>query len=275
MVEVYSNSKLWLYENCPEAYKIKYIDKTFPDLPKSIHAFLGSAVHEALEHLYGELMGGKVLDLDQVIEYFARGWHDKYALDIRVPVGEKVDYFFNRGVKFLIDYYQSNLPFSKKTIDIERKIYFPIDKGVFILGYIDRIEKHKDGSYEVHDYKTNNAIKKQEEVDADRQLAFYHMGLQNLFGPDITVKLTWHFLAHNKKIHSFRTPEQLAGLKAETLALIERIRNTKEWPACGKPFCDWCSYRALHGITSKSDGASGGGEVRRVFTLNDSLGKWL
>ncbi|MBU0906993.1 MAG: PD-(D/E)XK nuclease family protein [Nanoarchaeota archaeon] len=270
-MEVYSHSKLSLYEMCPEAYKVKYIDRTFPELPSSIHAFLGSTVHSALENLYVELMGGKVLDLDEVIEYFAREWHDTYTLDIRVPAGENVENFFNKGVKFLIDYYRSNLPFSKLTVEVEKKLWFPITDGVYITGYIDRLEKHKDGSYEVHDYKTNGKMKEQKEVDADRQLAFYHLGLQDLFGEDVRVKLTWHFLAHNKKVHSSRTKEQLDVLKNQTLALIGKIRNTTEWPACGKPWCDWCAYKALHGVVNKSEG----GGSRKVFTLNDSLSKWL
>lgn len=100
MVEVYSHSKLSLYEMCPEAYKIKYIDKTFPELPASIHAFLGSTTHLALEHLYSELMNGKVLSLDEVIENFAKSWHDNYILDVRVPVGEKVESFLTKGYVF-------------------------------------------------------------------------------------------------------------------------------------------------------------------------------
>ena len=52
--KIFSHSRLWLYENCPEAYKVKYIDKKFPDLPKSIEAFLGSMVHDSLEWLYTE-----------------------------------------------------------------------------------------------------------------------------------------------------------------------------------------------------------------------------
>ena len=276
-MEVYSHSKLCLYESCPEAYKVKYIDKTFPELPSSIHAFLGSAVHSALEHLYEKLMGGKVITLDELIEFFARTWHDSYTLDIRVPVGERVEDFFNRGMKFLIDYYQTNLPFSRETIDLERKIYFPLAEGIYVVGYIDRIEKKEDGSYEVHDYKTNKKMKSQEEVDADRQLAFYHLGLQDLFGTDVRVRLTWHFLAHNKKIHSFRTQAQLDELKEKTLALIARIRATQEWGACGKPWCDWCAYkRMLGGKREGFDGGIGlGAEPRRIFTLNDSLNKWL
>ena len=271
MVEVFSHSKLSLYENCPEAYKIKYIDKTFPELPQSIHAFLGSAVHDSLENLYGMLISGKVLDLDELIEYFAKSWHEQYTLDIRVPTGEKVEDFFNKGVKFLVDYYQNNLPFSKDTIELEKKIYFPIEEGIFIVGYIDRLEKHENGSYEVHDYKTNDRMKSQEDVDKDRQLAFYHLGLQDVFGENAKINLTWHFLAHNRKVHSFRTQEQLEKLKEETLELIEKINKTREWPACGKPWCDWCSYKKIHGTIDKNQGE----ESRKVFTLNDSLGKWM
>ncbi len=270
-MEVYSHSKLCLYESCPEAYKVKYIDKTFPELPQSIHAFLGSVVHDALENLYAKLMGGKVLNLDDVIEYFAKSWHDSYTLDIRVPLGEKVEDYFNKGVKFLVDYYQNNLPFSKNTIDLEKKIVFPLKKNIFVIGYIDRLEKHEDGSYEVHDYKTNDRMKEQKEVDSDRQLAFYHLGLQELFGENVRVKLTWHFLAHNKKVHSFRSQEQLLKLKNETMILIDKINNTMEWPACGKPWCDWCAYKKVHGTVNKNSD----GEARKIFSLNDNLKRWL
>ena len=50
--EVYSHSRLWLYENCPEYFKIKYLDKALPDLPVSMALFLGGVVHESLEWLY-------------------------------------------------------------------------------------------------------------------------------------------------------------------------------------------------------------------------------
>lgn len=162
---------------------------------------------------------------------------------------------------------------------MEKKIYFPIAQGVYILGYIDRIEKHEDGSYEVHDYKTNERMKEQKEVDVDRQLAFYHLGLKDLFGDDVRVKLTWHFLAHNKKIHSVRTEGQLSELKTSIIALIEKIRATREWAACGKPWCDWCSYKKVHGIFEKNSGdaskISGAGAERKIFSLNGNLKNWL
>jgi len=243
--KLYSNSKLWLFENCPEAYKIKYIDKKFPDLPKSIEAFLGGMVHDSLEWLYSETKEGKNVEVDDLIKHFAVGWTDKFSEEIRVNRGQAEDYF-NKGVKLLLNYHGMNKPFSDNTIATEKLFFFNLDEKVEykIRGYIDRIVFNKEnGVYEVHDYKTNEWMKSQEEVDADRQLAFYHLGLNDMFGPEIKVKLLWHFLNHNKVLESNRTVEQLENLKEETLALIKKIESTTEWPACGRKFCDWCEYK--------------------------------
>lgn len=249
--KVYSHSRLWLYENCPEAYKVKYIDKKFPDLPKSVEAFLGSMAHESLEWLYEKAMKGWSLELDDLIRHFANNWNESFSSDIRINDGKTENFYFNKGIKFLIDYFQKHRPFSENTIEIEKRILFPLDEnGEYkIQGYVDRIvHNSQTGEYEVHDYKTNNWLKKQEEVDADRQLAFYHLGLQELFGKQIKVKLLWHFLAHNQTITSRRNEEQLERLKRETLELIKRIESTTSWQACGKKWCDWCDYKKKNGL---------------------------
>jgi hypothetical protein len=251
--KTYSHSRLWLYENCPEAYKIKYIDKTFPELPSSIHAFLGSMAHNSLEWLYNEVQRGRIPELDELIEYYLESWNTNYSKDIRINNGGK-ESFLNKGIKFLIDYYQKHKPFSEETLETEKQITFPLDEeGKYkILGYIDRIV-FNNGTYEVHDYKTNSKMKAQSEVDKDRQLAFYHLGMLSLFGNDIDVELVWHFLAFNQSIKSKRTQEQLDSLKFETLELIKKIENTNNWWACGKQFCDWCSYKKNNMLNGPED----------------------
>ncbi len=246
--EIFSHSKLSLFENCPEAYKVKYIDKAFPDIPQSIHLFLGGVVHESLEWLHLEVQEGRSPGLDDLVEKFIGLWNEQITEDVRVTNGD-IEQYFNKGVKFLVDYYQKNKPFSDNTIDIEKHIVFPLGNTSYkIQGYIDRIVKNEEG-YEVHDYKTNEYMKTQDQVDADRQLAFYHIGLNNLFGPETKVKLIWHFLAHNKTIESSRTQEQLERLEKETIELIERIKSNSDWPSCGKHWCDWCAYKKSNGIS--------------------------
>ena len=47
---VYSHSKLATYENCPQKYKLQYIDRVeIPEGGDRIEAFLGSRVHSAGE----------------------------------------------------------------------------------------------------------------------------------------------------------------------------------------------------------------------------------
>ncbi len=245
MAQIYSHSKLWLFENCPEAYKIKYIDKTFPDLPKSFELYLGNIVHQSLEWFYEEIKLENFHDADELIKRYANLWQENFSNTLRLNGYLKVEDYFNKGIKFLVDYYYKNKPFMDNTLHIEKKIIFPLDsnKKYLIQGYIDRIVLNKDEEYEVHDYKTNDFLKSQEQIDIDRQLAFYHLGLQEELEKEIKVKLIWHFLAHNKTIISSRTPEQLEKLKSQTLELIKTIENTSVWQPCNKPWCDWCSFK--------------------------------
>jgi len=195
MANTYSHSRLWLFENCPEAYKVKYIDKKFPELPKSIEAFLGGMVHQSLEWLYNELKKGNKIELDDVIKQFASNWNSEFGSEIRINRYD-AGHYFNKGIRFLVDYYQKNSPFEENTIATEKNFFFDLDEsGEYkIRGYIDRIVfNSQTGEYEVHDYKTNDWLKSQEEVDADKQLAFYHLGLQDLFGKQVKVKLICHF----------------------------------------------------------------------------------
>jgi len=241
----YSHSRLTLFESCPEAYKIKYIDKTFPELPTSMSLFLGSMTHETLEWLYHKVRQKDVPTMDELLEHFILNWEVKYTPEIRMLNGTTMKGSFHKGLKFLIGYYKMYHPFSESTLEIEKRIVFSLDElgECKIQGFIDRLVLSPEGVYEVHDYKTNAKAKSQKEVDADRQLAFYHLGLKKIYGDDIRVKLIWHFLAHDLTVTSTRTEEQLEDLRVKTLGLIRKIETNTEWKACGSMWCDWCAYK--------------------------------
>ena len=56
---------------------------------------------------------------------------------------------------------------------------FQLDKerDYWIRGYIDRLVLVDQSVLEIHDYKTSGKLPAQKEVDSDRQLAFYQMGV--------------------------------------------------------------------------------------------------
>ena len=96
--------------------------------------------------------------------------------------------------------------------------------------------------FEIHDYKTGGFLKSQEELDKDRQLALYSIGIRDMFEGVEDVHLVWHFLAFNKKMKSQRTLEQLENLKKEIIVLIDKIESTTEFPACPSALCRWCGF---------------------------------
>ena len=246
---IYSHSRLSTFEQCPMKFKLRYLDKIVPDIEKSIESHLGSVVHNTLEWIYTEVKNGKLPTIDEVIVYYASNWEENYKPEILIVKKEFTarDYF-NKGVEFLINYYTKHKPFEDGTIEVEKKIIFDLDKsGEYkIQGFIDRLVHNLETEeYEVHDYKTANNLPRKEQIDNDRQLALYSIGIRELFGKDKKVCLVWHYLAHNQKICSTRTNEQLEQLKKETIKLIKQIESTTEFPSKKSILCNWCEYKSI------------------------------
>ncbi len=247
-MKVYSHSKLSTFEQCPQKYKFRYIDKIIV-IEKSIESFLGKTVHSTLEWLYREVKQGRVPSLDDVILYYSQAWAQTYdEKGIIINGGMTQQDYLEKGVKFLIDYYVKHKPFDDNTLEVEKEITLTIDdKGEYQLkGFIDRLVYNlKTCEYEIHDYKTSNTAPSQEKIDEDRQLALYSIAIKEIFGKDKEVLLVWHYLAYNKNVHSKRTNEQLEELKRSILDLIKTIESTQSFRPYISRLCDWCEYQNI------------------------------
>jgi putative RecB family exonuclease len=249
VTKFYSHSKLSTFEQCPFKYKLRYIDKIKPIIEKTIEAHLGSSVHHALEWLYNFVKENpeKIPEFDEVVLTYISEWEKNFSKNILV-VKNNMDYkdYFNKGVEFLLNYYQKNHPFNDGTIECEKKIYIDLDEETKIQGFIDRLVHNiEKGRYEIHDYKTANTLPTQEKMDEDRQLALYSIAIKEIYGEDKEVILVWHYLAHDKKIISKRTKDQLENLKEETKELIKKIESTSEFPINPSVLCNWCEYKEI------------------------------
>ena len=245
--KIYSHSKLSAFEQCPQKYKFRYIDKLKPLIEKTIEAHLGTAVHDTLEWIYNSIKENPnfVPTIEQIITYYADKWQETYSDDILIVKKElsSKDYF-NKGVEFLTNYYTKHYPFKDGTIECEKRITIELNNEIKLQGYIDRLVfNQKTGTYEIHDYKTANTLPSQEKIDSDRQLALYSIAIKEIYGQDKEIVLIWHYLAHNQKIISKRTNEQLENLKQEILELIKTIEETKIFPYNKSVLCEWCEYK--------------------------------
>lgn len=242
---VYSHSKLSAFEQCPLRFKYRYIDKLPPEIEKSIEAHLGTCVHDALEWFYTKVLEGQTPSVDDLILKYSECWQENFSSGIAIVKQDLTakDYL-DKGVKFLLDYYFKNQPFDEGVLDLEKKITIKLNDEHSLIGYIDKLcFNPKTKEYEVHDYKTAGSLPDKDKIETDRQLAIYSIAVRELFGDDKEVKLIWHYLAFNQQISSRRTAEQLAQLKKDTLALIEKIEKATEYPACKSVLCGWCEYQ--------------------------------
>lgn len=249
LMTVYSHSRLSCFEQCPEKYKLNYIDKVETEVEGSIEAFLGSRVHETLEKLYRDLQHQKHNSLEDLLTFLKTEWQKQWN-DAIVIVKEDYspDNYLKMAEKYIADYYKRYHPFTQgKTIALEDLIRINLDSsGNYKLqGYIDRLSENKDGHYEIHDYKTNSRLPLPDYLRQDRQLALYSIGVNDKY-PDVqNIRLVWHFLAFDKEIDSTRTDEELTKLKQDTIKLINTIESEEEFPANPSLLCEWCEFKPI------------------------------
>jgi putative RecB family exonuclease len=241
----YSHSKLETFDQCKLKYKYRYIDKIPVEIETTIEAFMGSMVHDTLEFLYKQLQEKKLPTLKDLLEFHNQKWEDNYNNKILIVKNNPPDFYKDKGSKFLINYYYKHYPFDKsKTLALETQAFFPLGPSKNYHVRIDRLSIRPDKTIEVNDYKTNNRLKTQGEVNEDRQLAMYSLWVKNRF-PNSKVKLIWHFLAFNQHLESTRTEEELHQLKLQVLKKIKEIESAQEFPANTGPLCNYCEFQDI------------------------------
>ena len=244
----YSHSQLSTYENCPHRYKLAYIDKIEVET-EGIEAFTGSRVHDALEKVYRDQKVAKLITLEELLSFYHQDWGKNWNEMIRIVRKDYSAEDYRRlGEKCITDYYKRYYPFDQgKTLGLEEYMIFPLEeeKDYWIRGYIDRVTLVDSSILEIHDYKTSNRLPTKEDVNSDRQLAFYQMGVAEKWQGIQEVRLIWHYLTFDTEIHSSRTPDQLHHLRKATLELIQRIETDRQFLPKEGPLCNWCDYQGF------------------------------
>lgn len=243
---VYSHSRLETFESCPLKYKFRYIDK-IEKPTQGVEAFVGNRVHEALKKLYDDLLGGKRNTVEELLGFYSERWKAEWGSNVTiVAAGRTPKFYFDYGAQCVRAYYQKYQPFDQSvTLGTEERIDFVLDDGgaYAMMGYVDRVAKREDGTFEIHDYKTSRWVPTQAEANASRQLGLYQIGVRTRWNPAGRVELVWHYLAHGVTLRSARSPEQLVRLCEATSKLIERIEATKNFEPHKSKLCDWCEYK--------------------------------
>jgi len=250
---MYSHSRLDSFEQCPQKYSFRYIQKIKMDT-EGVEAFMGKRVHEALEKLYKDLKFTKKMTLAETLAFYEQEWEKSWHADVKIARSEfNPGHYFELGKRCITDYYKRHDPFDQgRTLGLEERVEVKIGEGektYTIQGYIDRITWNPaTETYEIHDYKTGSALPTQAEADEDRQLALYEIGIRQRWPDAKKVELVWHYLATDKELRSTRTPQQLKQLEKEIIEVIHDVEAESArglWPAQTSALCGWCEYKPL------------------------------
>jgi CRISPR/Cas system-associated exonuclease Cas4 (RecB family) len=152
-------SALTLYQNCPYAFKLAYIDKLIPIRTRAYSR--GNYLHYAFYYFFDNF-------------YIKDG-----VVYPKFKVRDEFSSEFNFFLKFENKRY-------KKLCSEGKEAYFkPVlreediaNNKLAIHGIIDRIDRVGDGEFEIVDYKTNSSSYVESTI---RQLAFYNLVLEEHF----------------------------------------------------------------------------------------------
>src|SRR3990170_2067382 len=251
-MSTYSVSSLGTYETCPRQYRFAYLDRKEAE-EETIENFRGNRVHDTMKWLYDEVRHRNHPSLGELVRYFVSRWQKEWHSSLKIVKAQyKQEDYEARGIEMLIHYYQGHYPIdASSTVHTEMYVtpkLVDAETGEVLFGLrgrIDRLDKVGSGLYEIHDYKTSDHLPSQDELDKERQLALYELGLRQQFQGLESVELVWHYMAHDEEMRSRRTPEQLQDLAYETVQLIRAIESDTEFPPKESRLCDWCAYQAL------------------------------
>lgn len=123
-------------------------------------------------------------------------------------------------------------------IALEEPFKLRITPTLTVGGKIDRIDKLKDGTVEIIDYKTGT-VPKSRDPARDMQLSVYAMTALSQ-----KVIVSFYFFEDQKKVSSTRTKEELEETKKEIERRADEIEKSDFHPTPGK-HCDFCEFRLI------------------------------
>lgn len=219
-----SYSALNTYLQCPQKFKLIYIDKNFSKT-SNLALDLGKLCHKAMED--------KILNRRGFKENFVNGFEflrKKYP-DKILEYQDKYSIFIKR----------LEIPEEKlNPLNVER--YFSLNFGKHtIKGYIDILLINKDNEYILKDYKTNKDLFKTKELDNSLQLGIYALAIESLFGK-LPIRLEYDMLFHNTIQSSSFDKQTILNKINNILDGLDMSLDFDMWSQKSSILCYWCSY---------------------------------
>lgn len=233
-----SASRVKTYRQCPRKYYYTYIEK----LPRKHwdHFDLGTLVHGTLEFFHENYRNDEQErpNIRRLMTECFKKQREKMIKD-----GENVSSEIKKEAKGLlggyIKYIEEN-GIGSNIVYLEKEFELKLNDQYKIQGYIDRIDKDKDGVLHIKDYKTNKKIKYMEPF----QLQVYGIPLLDLY-PDANYFKGSYIMMRFEGTHITYefTREDVEKAKNKLIEEGDKITKEERWRAVPSILCDWCDFK--------------------------------
>jgi len=235
----YSYSRLSLFESCPAAFRMKYIDK-LPEASSDALAF-GSLIHHIIA-TYNKhcLEKGLETDITAMAGIVQKCFYEK-------PSGLTSDRY--PEILAVAERFVASHTISLDTvIGIEEWVRAGIAGGKYLFrGIIDRLDIDKN-TVIITDYKTDHQLRSQADIEADFQLAVYAWLVTKEYPQINQFIVRLDFVRHDVVREATLDVGRVAMVENQVLGLIGQVEKAiaaNKLPARPGAFCGWCGYATL------------------------------
>ena len=232
------------YENCPQLYKYRKIEK-LPE-PPSLDAERGTLVHTILQDLF-EFPSAQRLPqtaLDLLPSRWSAQLEGKPELKDMVT-NEKE--WLDRATSLLTTYFTLENPSTFEATHREMHLENDFDTDVYLHGYVDRLDIAPTGEVRIVDYKTGKSPKPGWEEKALFQLRVYALLYWKATGV-LPQLLQLIYLGDGRVVKSNPTMNDIESAEKVLHRVAKDIFISIQkdyWPPKPSRLCDWCFFKSI------------------------------
>ncbi len=232
------------YNNCPQLYKYRSIDK-LPQ-PPSLDAERGTLVHTVLHDLFEKLPQDRTPA--NAIDLLPQSW--KLQVEAKPELSYLVTNekeWLDRAASLLTTYFTLENPGSFEATHREMHLESDFEENVYLHGYVDRLDVAPTGEVRIIDYKTGKSPRYGWEEKALFQLRVYALLYWKNNGV-LPRLLQLIYLGDGKLVKS---NPKMSDLESAEDFLHQTARDIfisidkDYWPPKPSKLCDWCYFKTI------------------------------
>ena len=232
-----SYTQISLYQSCPLQYKLQYIDGLKPK-DKWYFSF-GSTLHLCAQYFF-KVRVPPPPSLEELLQFYEQNW-----ISEGYESAEEEAKYKTYGREILSKFWGIHSADFRMPVAVERIFYIDIE-GIKLRGYLDRVDKLESGGLSIVDYKSNQGLFTQDDLESNLQLTLYQLAAEQTWHLPVEKLTLYHLRSNTPCSCAARDEARLEEARHLVLAVAENIAE-KRFPAvenqyCPCDFAEHCPY---------------------------------